>query len=64
MGLGVGALKDGNAKQCIRDKHNVFMATSKQRLPPALSHWPNRSMEIKHSTEGERGRAENQQRVI
>ena len=59
MGLGVGALKDGNAlSKHIRDKHDVSMATSKQRLPPALSHWPNRSMEIKHSTEGERGRAE------
>ena len=49
MRLGEGTLENGDAKD-IRDKHNVSMATSKWRSPPAPSHRPNRSVEIKYST--------------
>ena len=49
MRLGAVTLENGDAKD-IRDKHNVSMATSKWRSPPAPSHRPNRSVEIKYST--------------
>ena len=46
MRLGVGALEDSDAK-CIKDKHHISIATGEQQPPPSLSHWPNRSGEIK-----------------
>lgn len=46
MRLGVGALEDSDAK-CIKDKHHISIATGEQQPPLSLSHWPNRSGEIK-----------------
>ena len=49
MRLGRGALEDVRAK-CIRDKHNISMATIEWQPPPSPSHKPSRSGEIQHST--------------
>ena len=49
MRLGRGALEDVCAK-CIRDKHNISMATIEWQPPPSPSYKPSRSGEIQHST--------------
>ena len=49
MRLGQGALEDIHGK-CIRDNHNISMATIELQPLPSPSHKPSRSGEIQPST--------------